>query len=60
MESFLEYGVLSEWLLNQVFKEAGVQSATVNGATGTIFYNSSSCNTRKISLQKISSDLFST
>lgn len=60
MENFLEYGVLSEWLLNQVFKEAGVQSATVNGATGTIFYNSSSCNTREISLQKISSDLFST
>ena len=57
---FLEYGVLAEWLLNQVFKQAGVKSATVNGATGTIFYNLSTCNRREIPLQKISSDLFST
>ena len=60
IEYFLEYGVLGEWLLNQVFKQAGVQSATVNGATGTIFYNSNACNSREISLQKISSDIFST
>ncbi len=60
IEYFLEYGVLGEWLLNQVFRQAGVQSATVNGATGTIFYNSSTCNRREISLKKISSDLFST
>jgi len=60
MEFFLEYGALGEWLLNQVFSQAGIQSATVNGATGTIFYNSNTCNKREISLQKISSDLFST
>ncbi len=60
MEYFLEYGALSEWLLNQVFKQAGVQSAIVNGAAGTIFYDSSTCNRREIYLQKISSDLFST
>tara|TARA_A100001015_G_scaffold64818_1_gene71627 strand:- start:1606 stop:2706 length:1101 start_codon:yes stop_codon:yes gene_type:complete len=60
MEFFLEYGALGEWLLDQVFSQAGIQSATVNGATGTIFYNSNTCNKREISLQKISSDLFST
>ncbi len=59
IEFFLEYGVLSDWLLNQVFRQAGVQSATVNGATGTIFYNSNTCNKREISMQKISSELFS-
>ena len=60
MEFFLEYGALGEWLLDQVFSQAGIQSATVNGATGTTFYNSNTCNKREISLQKISSDLFST
>jgi len=60
MEYFLEYGVLGEWLLNQVFTQAGIQSATINGVTGIIFYSSNSCSRREISLQKISSDLFST
>ena len=60
MEFFLEYGALGEWLLDQVFSQAGIQSAIVNGATGTIFYNSNTCNKREISLKKISSDLFST
>ena len=59
IEYFLEYGVLGEWLLDQVFKQSGVQSATVNSASGTIFYNSSTCNRREIDMQKISSDLFS-
>ncbi len=59
IEYFLEYGALAEWLLNQIFKQSGVQSATVNGSTGRIYYNSSTCNRREINLQKISSDLFS-
>ena len=60
MEGFLEYGVLNEWILNNIFKQAGVQSAKIDGATGMIFFNSNSCNRRDIPLQKISSDLFST
>ena len=59
IEEFLEYGVLSDWLLDQVLKQAGVQSAKINGAIGNIFYNLNSCNKREIPLQKISSDLFS-
>jgi len=59
IEDHLKYGVLSDWLLEKVLKQAGVQSATKNGATGIIFYNSSTCNKREIPLQKISSDLFS-
>ena len=59
IENFLEYGVLGEWLLNQVFKQSGVQSATVNSPTGTIFYDSSTCNRREIDMEKISLDLFS-
>ena len=60
IEDYLEYGVLSDWLLDQVFKQAGVQSATKSGATGVIFYNLNSCNRREIPLHKISSNLFST
>ncbi len=60
IKDYLEYGVLSDWLLDQVFKQAGVQSARRNGATGVIFYNSNTCNRREIPLQKISSSLFST
>ena len=59
IEDHLKYGVLSDWFLDQVFKQAGVQSAKKNGATGIIFYDSSTCNRREIPLQKISSDLFS-
>ena len=59
IEDFLEYGVLSDWLLGEVLKQAGVQSATKNGATGIIFYNSNTCNKREVPLQKISTDLFS-
>ncbi len=59
MEEFLEYGVLNEWMLNNIFKQAGVQSAKIDGATGTIIYDASTCNRRDIPFQKISSDLFS-
>ena len=59
IEDYLEYGVLSDWLLDQVLKQAGVQSATKNGPTGVIFYNLNTCNKREIPLQKISSDMFS-
>tara|TARA_Y100001970_G_scaffold49268_1_gene62410 strand:+ start:1186 stop:2289 length:1104 start_codon:yes stop_codon:yes gene_type:complete len=60
IENFLEYGVLSDWLLDKVLKQAGVQSATINGATGYIYYSSNACNRREIPLQKITSNLFST
>ena len=59
IKDHLKYGVLSDWLLDQVLKQAGVQSATKNGATGTIFYNLGTCNKRELPFQKISSDLFS-
>jgi len=60
IKDFLEHGVLTDWLLNQVLKQAGVQSATINGAVGMVFYNLNTCNRREIPLQKVSSDLFST
>tara|TARA_Y100001935_G_C17294152_1_gene505130 strand:+ start:934 stop:2037 length:1104 start_codon:yes stop_codon:yes gene_type:complete len=60
IEKYLEYGVLSDWLLDQVLKQAGVKSARKNGTTGIIFYNLNTCNRREIPLQKISSDMFST
>ena len=60
IENYLKYGVLSDWLLDQVLRQAGIQSAKKSGATGTIFYNLNTCNKREIPLQKISSDLFST
>ena len=59
LEKFLELGTLNEWLLVQVLKQAGVQSAKVNGVTGSILYKSNSCTKRNIPMQKISSDLFS-
>ena len=59
IKDFLKYGVLSDWLLDQVLRQAGVQSATINGATGTILYEFNACSRREIALQKISSDLFS-
>ena len=60
IEDYLEYGVLSDWLLDQVFRQAGVLSASRNGAIGIISYNLNTCNRREIPLQKISSNLFST
>ncbi len=59
IDGFLKYEVLSDWLLDQVFKQAGVQSAIKNGATGVIYYDLNTCNRREIPLQKISSKLFS-
>ena len=59
IEDFLKYGVLSDWLLDQVLKQAKVGSVTKNGAAGTIFYEINECNRREIPLQKISSDLLS-
>ena len=59
LERFLEQAALHEWLLVQILKQAGVQSAVINGETGSIFYQSNSCTKRKIPLQKISTDLFS-
>lgn len=60
MERFLELGVLHEWLLLQVLKQAGVRSAKVNGITGIVTYQSNTCAKRRIPMQKVRSDLFST
>ena len=59
LENFLELGALHEWLLLQILKQAGVQSAKINGVTGSIVYQSNSCAKRDIPLQRISSDLIS-
>ncbi len=56
---FLELGALHEWLLVEFLKQAGVQSANINGVTGSIIFQSNSCSKRIIPLQKISSNLFS-
>ena len=58
LERYLELGTLNEWLLLQVLKQAGVQSARINGITGRIVYKSNSCTKREIPLKKISTDLF--
>ena len=59
LEKFLEQGVLNDWLIIQVLKQSGVQSAKINGVTGTIIYKLNSCAKREIPLQRISADLFS-
>jgi len=59
LEKFLEQGILNDWLLIQVLNQSGVQSAKINGITGTIFYKSNSCAKREIPLKRISADLFS-
>ena len=59
LEKFLELGALHEWLLVQILKQAGIQSAKINGVTGSLVYKSNSCTTRRIPLQRISSDLIS-
>ncbi|MDA7576287.1 hypothetical protein N8736_05720 [Gammaproteobacteria bacterium] len=58
LESYLELGTLNEWLLLQILKQAGVQSARINGVTGMIIYKSGSCAERDIPLNRISTDLF--
>ena len=60
LERFIELGVLNEWLLFQVLTQAGVRSAKVNGITGIVTYQSNACTKRRIPMQKIRSDLFST
>lgn len=59
IEGFLKYGALSDWMISNILKQAGIQSAKIEGLTGTVFYNSNSCNRRVIPMQRISSDLFS-
>ena len=59
LERFLELGALHEWLLVQILKQAGVQSAKINGVTGSITYQSDSCTKRRIPLQKINAELIS-
>ena len=59
LEQFLELGALHEWLLVQILKQAGVQSAKINGVTGSITYQSDSCAKRTIPLKKISAELIS-
>ena len=59
LEKFLELGALQEWVLMQILEQAGVQSANINGVTGSVIFKSNSCAKRKIPLQKISTDLFS-
>ena len=59
LENFLELGALHEWLTVQILKQAGVQSAKINGVTGSMIYQSDSCTKRKIPFQKISADLIS-
>ena len=59
IEGFLKYGALGDWMINNILKQAGVESAKIDGLTGTVFYNSNSCNRRVIPMQRISSDLFS-
>ena len=59
LEKFLELGALHEWLLLQILKQAGIQSAKINGVTGSIIYLSDSCAKRKVPLQRITADLIS-
>ena len=58
LERYLELGTLNEWLLLQILKQAGVQSAEINGVTGRIIYKSNACTKREIPLNKISTNLF--
>ena len=59
LERFLELGALNEWLLIQILDQSGVQSAKINGVTGSLVFRLNSCTKRIIPLQKISADLFS-
>ena len=59
LEKFLEQGILSDWLLIQILKQSGVQSANINSITGTITYKSNTCTSREIPLKEITTDLFS-
>ena len=59
LEKFLELGALHEWLLLQILKQADIQSAKINGVTGSIIYKSDSCAKRKVHLQRITADLIS-
>jgi len=58
LERYLELGTLNEWLLLQVLKQAGVESARINSITGKIIYKSNACTKREIPVNKITTDLF--
>ena len=58
LERYLELGTLNEWLLLQVLKQAGVESARINSITGKIIYKSNECTKREIPVNKITTDLF--
>ena len=58
LEKYLELGTLNEWLLLQILKQAGIQSAEINSVTGRIIYKSNACTKREIPMNKISTNLF--
>ena len=58
LERYLELGTLNEWLLLQVLKQAGVESARINSITGKIIYKTNACTKREIPVNKITTDLF--
>jgi hypothetical protein len=58
LQGFLEVGALNEWLLLQIFRQAGVRSAEINSITGKVIYKSNVCTKRAVPLVKISTDLF--
>ena len=60
LEGFLERSILRDWLLIEVLKQAGVQSASINGMTGKLFFNAGRCTKRDIPMHKMRAELLST
>ncbi len=60
LEGFLERSILRDWLLIEVLKQAGVQSASINGMTGKLFFNAGRCTRRDIPMHEMRAELLST
>ena len=60
LENFLERSILRDWLLTEVLRQAGVQSASINGMTGQLFFNAGKCTQREMPISKMKAKLLST
>ena len=60
LENFLERSILRDWLLTEVLRQAGVQSASINGMTGQLFFNAGKCTQREMPISKMTAKLLST
>jgi len=56
LESIMQKSMLHDWMLIEIIKQAGILSADIDGMTGTLKFQRSSCTKRNLPMQRINSN----